>query len=264
MLILLRRSCGRIARMWASLLAILVGFQFALMGAAVSLEEAGGFRRLFEAVPAFVRETIGPALGSFAGMAVLAYFEPVLILGLVLFAVYVATEPAGDIESGLVDLTLARPLARHHLISRSLLLMTSAIGSLVLGLFAANWVSLWWMAPETAVPPALRMVVLEASHLAALSWCFGAVALAVAAFMERRGTAVGVMALVVVTLYMVHTIEQLSDRFDGIGRISPFYYFQGTEILQGTAPIALNFSVFLGVGWVSVAIAYLQFQRRDL
>src|SRR5688572_9320240 len=136
MLILLRRSFGRIARIWVSLLAVLVGFQFALMGAAVSLEQAGDFQRLLEAVPAFVRNTIGPALASFAGMAVLAYFEPAIILGLVLFSVYVASEPAGDVESGLVDLMLARPLPRHWLISRSLLLMTGSTGSLVLGLVA--------------------------------------------------------------------------------------------------------------------------------
>ncbi len=264
MMTLLRRSFGRIARMWVSLLAVLVGFQFALMGAAVSLEQAGDFQRLLEAVPAFIRNTIGPALGSFAGMAVLAYFEPAIILGLVLFSVYVASEPAGDVESGLVDLMLARPLPRHWLISRSLLLMTGSVASLVLGLVAANVMSMWWMAPDSAVLPAPRVVTLEALHLAAVAWCFGGLALAVAASMDRRGAAVGVMALLVVSLYMVHAVEQLSDRFDGVGQISPFYYFQGTVIMQGTAPIARNFTILFGVGAVAVVMAYLQFRRRDL
>ena len=42
------------------------------------------------------------------------------------FAVYLAVEPAGDVESRLVDLLLARPLPRHYLLTRSLVVMTGA------------------------------------------------------------------------------------------------------------------------------------------
>ena len=57
-------------------------------------------------------------------MATLGYFHPLPLMLVVQFAIYLATEPAGEIEFGLVDLILARPLPRHWLVTRSLLMMT--------------------------------------------------------------------------------------------------------------------------------------------
>lgn len=41
------------------------------------------------------------------------------------FASYVAAKPAGDVELGLVDLVLARPVPRHRLVTRSLIVPRS-------------------------------------------------------------------------------------------------------------------------------------------
>ena len=264
MLTLVVRSMGRIARMSYGLGAVLVVSQLAVMAAAVSLQESGSFQRLVEAVPAFVRQTIGPAIGSFAGMTVLAYFEPAILLALSFFAVYVATEPAGDVESGIVDLVLARPLPRHFLITRSLLVMSGAVATMVAVLGASNVVALAWMAPEGATWPEPHVIGLMMAHLAAVMWCFGGLSLGVAAYAERRGAAIGVMALVIVTTFMVHAVEQLSNRFDGVGWFSPFHYFQGTAILDGTVTTVRNLTVLCGCGAAAVAVAYARFSRRDL
>lgn len=264
MLTLLSRSFGRMARSVTALALVLVAFQFALMAAAVSLEEEGNFQRLVAAVPAFVSELIGPAIGSFAGMTVLAYFEPAILLALCGFAVYVATEPAGDVDTGIVDLILARPLPRHWVITRSLLLMTGTAVALVATLGVSNYLALWLMAPEGAAWPQPRVIGLMMIHVVAMMWCFGGLTLATASHVERRGSAAGVMALVIVVTYMVHTIEEFSTRFDGIGPYSPFHYFQGTTILLGTVPTARNMTVLFGVGAVGVAAAYVRFAKRDL
>ena len=116
MLTLLARSFGRVSRMWAACALLLAGFQVALTSAALSLQESGDYGRLFDAVPAFVRNWLGPSLSSFAGMTALVFFEPLVILLLVLFAVYIASEPASDVEDGLVDLLLADALDRDQLL----------------------------------------------------------------------------------------------------------------------------------------------------
>lgn len=250
--------------MSAGLVAVLIGFQFALMVSAVSLEEAGDFQRLADAVPAFIREAAGPALGSFAGMTVIAYWEPAILLALCFFAVYVASEPAGDVESGIVDLVLARPLPRHWLITRSLLVLIGACVVMVGTLGLSNWTALATMAPDGAVWPERHVVLLMMAHLAALMWCFGGLSLATAAHAERRGAAIGLMALVIVTMYVVHLVEEFTTRFDGVGWFSPFHYFQGTAILRGDAPLARNFTVLLSIGAAGVAAAYARFSRRDL
>ena len=57
-------------------------------------------------------------------MASLGFFEPLIVMLVVQFAIFLATEPAGDVETGLVDLVLARPVPRHWLVTRSLIAMT--------------------------------------------------------------------------------------------------------------------------------------------
>src|SRR5436190_1740547 len=70
---------------------------------------------------------------TFRGLVAFGYFHPVICALLAAVAMYVTTEPAHEIESGLVDLELARALPRHRLLTRSLLLAVATIaGGLVL------------------------------------------------------------------------------------------------------------------------------------
>ena len=59
--------------------------------------------------PTFVLQLMGPALTSFRGMVLFVYVDPLIVMLVVQFAIYLATEPAGEVESSLVDLVLARP-----------------------------------------------------------------------------------------------------------------------------------------------------------
>lgn len=264
MLTLLRRSCGRLAWMTAALALLLAIFQLAIVGTAVSLEGAGDFGRLVDAVPAFVRETIGPALGSFAGMTVLVYFEPLVILLMCLFTTYVASELAGDVESGLVDLLLARPVLRAALVTRSVILMTALPGALVLTMGVTNWIGLVLLAPEGAAWPEPRIVGLMMAHLFAVAWCIGGVALGLSASLSRRSAVLALMTLVVVATDMIHTVAALTGWFPILRWLSPFHYFQGTAIITGTVPAARNMAFLFGVGSAGVAVAYWQFRRRDV
>jgi ABC-2 type transport system permease protein len=263
-LTLLSRSFGRVSRMWISCAVLVAGFQLALTAAAVSVQESGGYQQLVQAVPAFVRNWIGPSLASFGGMTALTFFEPLVILLLVLFAVYVASEPAGDVEDGLVDLVLARPLPRHWIVTRSLIAMTGTVLTIVLVLAAANVASVALLAPDGVPGPSGERLLALAAHLFALTWCFGGVTLAVAARLDRRGSVLGVLTIAVVALFLVKVVVEFSDRFDWLAWVSPFDYFQGTKVLLGTAPVALDLTVLGAIGAAGTALAYWQFQRRDL
>jgi ABC-2 type transport system permease protein len=264
MLTLCARSFGRVSRMWLASVLLLVAFQVAVTSVAVSLHESGNYQRLSEAVPAFVRDWIGPSLTSFAGMTALVFFEPLVILLLVLFAGYVASEPAGDVEDGLVDLMLARPLPRHWIVTRSLLVMTGTALTLVLVLAAANVTSVGLMAPAGVPGPAGKTVLSLAAHLLALTWCFGGLTLAIAARLDRRSTVLGVLTLAVIALFLLKVIVEFSTRFDRLRWLTPFDYFQGTQIVLGTAPVAWNLTVLGATGAAGAALAYWRWHRRDL
>src|SRR5688572_26519466 len=99
---------------------------------------------------------MGPALTSFRGMVLFAYFDPLIVMLLVQFAIYLATEPAGEVESNLVDLLLARPMPRHVIVSRTFLVMAFGTLLMVGAMQATTWAGLWWMAPGDAQGPAAR------------------------------------------------------------------------------------------------------------
>jgi hypothetical protein len=46
--------------------------------------------------------------------------------------------------------------------------------------------------------------------------------------------------------------------------LTPFDYFRGTDVLLGTAPVILDLTVLGAIGATGLALAYWQFQRRDL
>jgi hypothetical protein len=92
---------------------LLAVFQIALIATARSFVASGNFAWLTQmAAPSFVRNTFGAAFTSFAGMSVLGFFEPLIIILVVQFAIYLATEPAGEIESGLLTAAGAAAASR--------------------------------------------------------------------------------------------------------------------------------------------------------
>src|SRR5262245_53514746 len=159
-LTLISRTLGRIALLLTALALLLSSFQVALVAIASSLSDSNGFERLAGLAPLFIQQAFGPALTSFGGMTAVGFFEPLIVMLVVEFAIYVATEPAGDVESGLVDLVLARPMPRHRLMTRSLIVMTGAALVLPLTMTASLWISLWLLAPAGARWPEPKTIAL--------------------------------------------------------------------------------------------------------
>jgi len=263
MLTLVRRSVGRAASAWGAIALLLVTFQFALIRAAESMASQGSYERLVQAVPEFVRSFLGASLGSFAGIVTVGYFEPIPVLMIVLFTVYVATEPAGDVETGLVDLLLSRPLGRHALITRTLAVMLLLPAAIVAAMTTALVVGLWWMASHRSWPHAGHVALL-CTYLLAVSWCFGSIGLAVAGRARRRAAAVLPLVVLVIGLYLLETLGAAWNVARMLSLASPFHYFPGADILDGKADVVRDLSILGAVTIAAVLTAYWQFNRRDL
>ena len=112
---------------------VLSGFQIILVLVAKSIHNSGGFEQLSAMLPPFAREMMGPSLASFmsfAGIVSLGYFHLAVMSSLIAVSISLATTPAAEIETGFIDLILARPLARHWIITRSIIvsLLSTAVG----------------------------------------------------------------------------------------------------------------------------------------
>jgi hypothetical protein len=264
MTVLVVRSLGRVKILSASLALVLIGLQLAIIAAASTFVDNGSFARLADVVPSLVMQAVGPAFSSYRGMVVFAYFHPLIVMLLVQFAIYLATEPAGDVESSLVDLILARPLSRHRMVSRSVLVMTIGTVAMSGAMFATTWVGLWWLAPPNAEWPDPRTVISLSAHMTLVAWCFGCGALAASGWSRRRGAVVGAIGVVAIAAYMVEILEPLWAPARELARFSPFHYFHATGILAGTAPESRNLTILATVTLAGLALAYWRHARRDL
>jgi hypothetical protein len=264
MIALVGRSLGRTARPLIAIALVLCAFQLALIAAASSIAADGNVGGLARLVPGFLQQSLGLALLSFAGMTTIGYFDAIIVMLVVLFAIHLAAEPAGDIEAGLVDLILARPLPRAWLLTRSVFVMMSSTSVLVLVMSAALWVGLLWLAPRQAIWPDPRVVVKMGAHLILVAWCFGAWSLAASAWARRRGTAVAIVAIVGVALYLLDFVGMIWRPLARAATLSPFYYFHGGAILSGTASTARDLVVLGSIATAGVAVAYWRFAKRDL
>ena len=261
---LVLRSFGRVKILTASLAVVLIGLQRAIIASARSLSDGNVFERLSQIAPAFVVQIMGPALTSFSGLVMFAYVDPLIVMLVVVFAIYLATEPAGEVESNVIDLVLARPLPRHVVVSRSFLVM--AIGTLLMSgsMQATTWGGLWWMAPADAPWPASRTVVSLSVHMTLVAWCFGCIALAASGWARRRGAVVGAIGVVAIAAYLMEVLEPMWAPARHVAWVSPFHYYRAGRIIAGTAEDARNLAVLASVALAALVVAYWRYQRRDL
>ena len=119
-LALLGRSLARHRALIGALAALLSSFQILDIVAAYNLQENAIYSQFAALVPAFIQEAMGGALvGSLMGAIAIGFVHPLVMLSLSCVAVYIASEPAGEVEDGLVDLVVARPVPRFFMVTRS-------------------------------------------------------------------------------------------------------------------------------------------------
>lgn len=264
---LMRRSATQARLVLFGCLFLLAGLQIVIVGQAAALEDVRGFSRMAEFVPAFLQRGLGSKsflLVTFKGTVALGYFHPVVVMLIAVLAIYFVTEPAHEVESGLVDVTLARSLPRHFVITRSLLLSCGAIATAVLLMAAGTRLGLrLFGSPDFDAPsPAVSAQLLL--HLAAVALCFAGLGLAVAAGARRWSTAFTTTALVAVLMYLVDFLAIGWPPLRPIAWISPFHYYPALSIVAGDAPAWRNLVVLLSAAAGFTALGYWRFSRRDL
>ena len=266
-LVLARHSLRRSAPIVIGMAIVLAGFQFMLTQVAVYLMRNQAFGLLASLIPPYIRAMAGPAMVafmSFGGVVALGYFHPIVLASLVGLAIAAGTEPAAEVETRFSDLTLARPMGRHDVITRSVIVLVVTIAALLVVMTAATWIGLACCTPATAERPRFALIGSLAVSLGAIVWCWGVIALAVAAGARRRATASGLTAVATLAAYLVDYLGRIWDPARLASRLSPFHYFEPMTIISG-GPINLaNLAALGAVAVAGIAVAYVRFARRDL
>src|SRR5262245_20155903 len=148
---LLRRSFARHRALIAALAALLSAFQILDIVVAHTLQQNAFYSQVAAMVPAFIQEAMGGALvGTFMGAVAVGFVHPLVMLSLSCVAIYVASEPAGEVEEGLVDLVVARPVPRYLIVSRSVVVYVIGTAAVVAAMYATSRATVLWLTPDQA------------------------------------------------------------------------------------------------------------------
>jgi ABC-type transport system involved in multi-copper enzyme maturation permease subunit len=176
---------------------------------------------------------------------------------------YLASELAHEVESGLVDLELSRSMPRHRLVTRSLLLAMSIMLAAAVLMFAGTYAGERLFATDLDLPSAeVRLRLL--AHLLGIGLCFSAFALWLGTASRRWMTAFTTALLTAIVLYLVDFLAIGWRPMQNLAWFSPFHYYPALSIIAGDAPAWRNLLILLSVAALFTGAAYRQFQRRDL
>jgi ABC-2 type transport system permease protein len=232
---------------------------------AALLHDAGQFDQLAALLPPSVRKVLGSALGSimtFNGIVCGVYFDTGYIIALLALAITLATLPASEIESGFADLILARPLPRHWLITRTIALVLLAILLMLLMILAGTWVGLTLFAPPDAPWPSAPQTAALSLSLGMLVLSWSGVALALGAVC-RRGVAGATTSLLAFGALILDWAHRLWPPLDWIAWLSPFYYFNPYELVDGPLRPE-NLLILWAIAMTGFTLAYLAISQRDI
>lgn len=244
---------------------VLACFQILLNLVAASIHRSDMFGQIAALLPGFLRQmTWFIAIMSFGGVVCAGYFHPAVMGCLVGLMIALATETATEVETGFIDLILSRPIARHWLVTRSIVLLAAATLLLLGAMLVGTLAGLRWLAPQDATGPTPRLLASLATNLGALVLAWGALALVAGVLSRRRAVAGSVMGLLALSMFLLDYLARLWKPLETVAWISPFRYYGPMEMIMGQVLPPHHLWILGGVALSGFVAAYALFERRDV
>jgi ABC-2 type transport system permease protein len=267
LLALITQSLRRVRKFLLAAGVLLAGFQVVLILQANSIQTSNSFAQMGAMVPAFARDVLGPsfvAFLTFKGIVCLGYFHPVVMGALIAVSLTLATIPVMEIETGFIDLILARPVARHWIVTRSIVVVLISIAYLLAMMAIGTWIGLSYFAAKNAQWPSAGLIGSLAINLGFLLLCWAAIAMAIGCACRRRGSAGAIAGLLALTAYLTDYVGRAWKPAESVAWLSPFRYYTPFELVMGSAVPAKNLYVLGGIAAAGFALAYILYSRRDI
>lgn len=265
--VLLMNSLNRMKTLFLVMGVLLCGFQVLLILVARSIQRSNAFEQIATLIPDFIRQLMGPSfvgLMSFSGVVCIGYFHLAVMGALIGLAIAVATEPAAEIETRFLDLILARPIARHWIVTRSLLLLVLAILFLVAMMMLGTFAGLRTLGPSDAAWPSRALIGSLALNLGILVFCWGGVTLAVTSISRRRSVAGSITGFLALATFLLDYVARAWEPAEAVAWLSPFRYYSPLALILGDSIPQRNIWVLGGIAVAGTVMAYMSFARRDI
>jgi len=260
--------CRNLRRHAVVLGALAVGlgvFEDLIVRVAAQIDMGTGLRAFLEQIiPPAMKKGLAQqlAFASFAGAPAFGFQHPVTLVAALAFVVLAATIPAGERESGFLDLLLARPVRRSRYLIAVLGLLLAGAVLLPLALLAGAAAGLARVSVEGQLP--WWRYAPCAGGLAVLLLSIGGYTLFLASGARRRGRAVGLAVGVTLLTYVIEVLADFWTAFDRIRWVSPFHYFKPIAAAVVPETPIQDPIVLLGVFAAFAVLAAARFERQDL
>lgn len=254
----LRRSVRRTV-----LLGIALGAFLFLVGLSYSSVDGNQIRSLVESLPpalqAFVR---GSDLGSASGYVGATFLHPITLAIMAATAIAAGAAPARDVEQGVAELMLSRPLTRTAWLGAEIVAMTVQLVSVsALGLAGAV---LAVATVDDLSSISQGNLVLTVLPLLLMFIGVGAVTMLAGAFSRTAARAIGWGTAFALVAYALDYLAQVWGVAEPLGPLSVMHWYRPATILgSGTVP-ASTWIALVGVAVVASAVALAVTSRREV
>lgn len=252
---------GRMLVLWVGAVAALYAGGITLFYPTI-LENSAEFEKILEIYPrelmaAFgIEGSIGDP-GTFLNSYIFQFLWPLVAA---IAAILLATRLAADAGTGFLDLPLSTRLPRLRYLAAAIagqVLALAALAAMTVGAIVAVDLLI-----EPNFP--IDRLVLAGVHALLLGLAIAGVTTLLGVAMLDRGKAGGLAAGILIVMYLVNILAELSSDIADLGRLSAFRYFNLKSLIDtGTYPVGDSL-LYLAVAIASWLVALWAFRRRDL
>ena len=234
---------------------------FALMFAWVFEIYAGEITNFSDNFPAELSAVIGDLAAAttpagFLAVELYSLFLPLIvaIVGITFGAAAIGKEE----ESGTLELLLASPISRRKILVQKF----GAIATVLFVIPFATWLGV--VVGKSIFPFDVNVWHVALASFASffLGMVYASAAFAGQSVSGKRGIGLGIGGGLLAVTYIADVVSKLVDRLEFLQYISPFYYFDISNVLFGYGRIG-NFAVLAGLVAVFYTVVHIAFKNRD-
>jgi ABC-2 type transport system permease protein len=226
------------------------------------LENAEQFEQMLSIYPEELMAAFGISgslgdPGTFLNSYVFQFLWPLVAA---IAAITMATRLAADVDRGFLELPLSTRLPRLRYLG-------ATIGSQVVGMAVLAAMTIGSvLVVDLFIEPdfAFDRLALAGIHACAFGLAICAVTALLAVLLLDRARAGGLVAGILIVMYLVNVIAQLSPDLRGLADLSAFHYFDLRSLISSGAYPGTDSLVYVTVAIIGWALALLTFRRRDL
>ena len=254
----LRRSLRR-----TLLLGVALGAFLFLVGLSYATVDENQIRSLVESLPPAIRAFVkGSDVASPAGYLGSGLIHPITLALMAATAIAAGATSARDVENGVAELMLSRPLRRTAWLGAEIIAMVVQVTIVaLLGLLGAT---IAVATVDSLAPVSLTSLAITIVPLWLMFVGIGAVTVLAASFSRTGAKAIGWGTAFALVAYAIDYLSQIWTIAEPLGPLSVMHWYRPANILgDGSAP-ASTWLVLAGVAIVATVLALFVTSRREV